>query len=146
MSEAIDTLQAAFERAVRVRPQVGGFPHLAEVLRQAGVTRYQHLVPAATSVYLTAAGPVVTQANPLVAGMAEVAPWDCEALIAALRADQAGHSTFEQFTQACWAAGVVHYDVDLRGRTCTYLSATGERYVEAYDVAEVRTRGAAQSV
>lgn len=137
MSNAVDILKSAHERASAVRPEVGGFPYLAEVLRQAGVSRYHYSVPAATSLYLTDAGPVVTQADPIVSGMAAVSPWDREALIGALRTDQAGKSTFAQFAQSCWAAGVVDFDVDLDGRTCTYRGATGERYVEAYDRAEL---------
>ena len=39
MSEAVANIETAFERAVRVRPAIGGFPYLAEPLRQAGVTR-----------------------------------------------------------------------------------------------------------
>jgi uncharacterized protein YbcV (DUF1398 family) len=39
MSEAIDYLQAALQRAADRRPKVGGFPYLAETLRRAGVTR-----------------------------------------------------------------------------------------------------------
>ena len=132
MSSAIDNLTAARERAASVRPKVGGFPYLAEALRQAGVSRYQYAVPAATSLYLTDAGPVVTQASPIVDGIADVARWNREALIAAIRTDQAGESTYPQFAQACWEAGVVRYEVDLTARTCTYYGATGEQYVESY--------------
>ena len=39
MSKAIDNLNTAMQRAASVRPRVGGFPYLAEILRQAGVTR-----------------------------------------------------------------------------------------------------------
>ena len=39
MSKAIENLQAAQQRAMAIRPKVGGFPYLAEALRQAGVTR-----------------------------------------------------------------------------------------------------------
>ena len=38
MSKAIDNLTEAMNRAQATRPRVGGFPHLAEILRQAGVT------------------------------------------------------------------------------------------------------------
>jgi uncharacterized protein YbcV (DUF1398 family) len=38
-SKAIENLQAAQKRAMAIRPKVGGFPVLAEVLRQAGVRR-----------------------------------------------------------------------------------------------------------
>ncbi|WP_133056409.1 hypothetical protein [Mycobacterium decipiens] len=83
MSDAIDNLEAARNRAASIRPKVGGFAYLAETLRRAGVTGYQHVVPAATGLYLTDAGPVVTQASPIVDGIAEVAPWNRDAVIAA---------------------------------------------------------------
>jgi uncharacterized protein YbcV (DUF1398 family) len=46
MSKAIEKLQAAQQRAVAIRPKVGGFPYLAEVLRQAGVTHNFWFLPA----------------------------------------------------------------------------------------------------
>jgi hypothetical protein len=45
MSNAIDNLQAAQKRAMEVRPKVGGFPYLAEVLRRAGVTKNLWFLP-----------------------------------------------------------------------------------------------------
>ena len=37
MSKAIENLQAAQQRAIAARPKLGGFPYLAETLRNAGV-------------------------------------------------------------------------------------------------------------
>ena len=34
MSKAIENLQQAQERAMAIRPKVGGFPYLAETLRR----------------------------------------------------------------------------------------------------------------
>ena len=34
MSKAIGNLEAAFQRAIGIRPKVGGCPYLAEMLRQ----------------------------------------------------------------------------------------------------------------
>lgn len=137
MTDAIDTLRAALERAGAVRPQVGGFPHLAESLRQAGVTRCRMTVPSNAMLYLTTAGPVAVQGEPLVTGMVDVPPFDREALIEALRADQAGLTTFPEFVQGCWKAGVVRYDVDLTARTCTYYGADDDAYVESYAAVEL---------
>src|SRR6202453_792181 len=109
MSEAIERLQAAQQRAVAGRPKVGGFPYLAETLRQAGVTRNQWFLPACQSLYLTQEGPVVTQGAPLVSGTADVPAFDRDALIRALRTDQAGESTFPEFLAASWRSGVVRY-------------------------------------
>lgn len=45
VSKAIANLQAAQQRAMEIRPKVGGFPYLAETLRRAGASRI-HLVSA----------------------------------------------------------------------------------------------------
>lgn len=132
MSKAIDNLQAAQQRAMATRPKVGGFPYLAEALRQAGVTRNLWFLPACESLYLTDDGPVVTQGAPLVSGMADVPAFDREALIKALRTDQAGKSTFPEFLAATWRAGVVRYDVDFAARTVAYYGCNGEEYIESY--------------
>ncbi len=137
MSKAIDTLETARKRAMAIRPKVGGFPYLAETLRQAGVTRNVWFLPACQSLFLTNDGPVVTQGTPLVAGTVDVPPFNRDALISALRTDQAGESTFPEFLAASWRAGVVRYDVDFAARTVAYYGCHGEEYVEAYPLVEV---------
>lgn len=137
MSKAIENLQAAQQRAMAVRPKVGGFPYLAETLRRAGVTRNLWFLPACQSLYLTQDGPVVTQGTPLVSGTADVPPFNREALIAALRTDQAGNSTFPEFLAASWRAGVVRYDVDFAAQTVAYYGCNGEEYVEAYPAIDI---------
>ena len=137
MSVAIDNLQAALQRAFAGRPTVGGFPYLAETLRRAGVTRNLWFLPSCQSLYLTERGPVVTQGTPLVSGTADVPPFDRDALIAALRTDQAGKSTFPEFLDASWRAGVVRYDVDLEARTVAYQGCSGEEYIEAYPAVSI---------
>lgn len=137
MSDAIENLKAAQERGMAGRPKEGGFPYLAETLRRAGITRNLWHLPSCQSIYLTEMGPVAVPGTPLVDGMAEVPPFNREALISALRVDQAGRSTFPEFLQASWKAGVVGYDIDLIGRTCTYHGAGGETYVESYPEVEL---------
>ena len=132
MSKAVEKLQAAQQRAMAVRPKIGGFPYLAEALRQAGVTRNLWYLPACESLYLTEEGPVVMQGAPLMSGMADVPRFDREALIQALRTDQAGESTFPGFLAASWRAGVVRYEVDFAARTVAYYGCRGEEYVESY--------------
>jgi uncharacterized protein YbcV (DUF1398 family) len=132
MSKAIENLEAAQKRAIAVRPKVGGFPYLAETLRRAGVTRNTWFLPACESLFLTKDGPVVTQGTPLASGTMDVPAFDREALISALRTDQAGESTFAEFLAASWRAGVVRYDVDFNARTVAYFGCNGEEYVEAY--------------
>lgn len=137
MSKAIENLQAAQQRAMAGRPKVGGFPYLAETLRLAGVTRNVWFLPACQSLYLTNLGPVVTLGSPLVSGAADVPPFDREALIAALRTDQAGKSTFPEFLAATWRAGVVRYDVDFAARKVAYYGSNAEEYVEDYPAVQV---------
>jgi uncharacterized protein YbcV (DUF1398 family) len=132
VSKAIENLLAAQQRAMAGRPKVGGFPYLAETLRRAGVIRNQWFLPACQSLYLTQEGPVVTQGTPLLSGTTDVPRFNREALIAALRTDQAGKSTFPEFLLASWHAGVVRYDVDFIVRTCTYYGCKDEIYIEEY--------------
>lgn len=132
MSKAIENLRSAQQQGMRIRPKVAGFPYLAETLRCAGVTRNTWSLPACQSLYLTNDGPVVMPGKPLVTAVAEVPPFDQHALIAALRSDQAGETTFAEFLEASWHAGVVRYEVDFAARTVSYYGARDERYVEEY--------------
>jgi len=137
MSKANDNLQAAMQRAASGRPKVGGFPYLAEILRQAGVIRNLWCLPACQSLFLTQDGPVVIQGTPLLLGSVDVPPFDREALITALRTDQAGEGTFPEFLEASWRAGVVRYEVDFQARTVAYYGCNGEEYLEAYPAVTV---------
>ncbi len=137
MSRAIENLQVAQKRAMAGRPKVGGFPYLAETLRRAGVKRNLWYLPAAQSLYLTEDGPVVSLGTPMISGTVDVPAFNKEALISALRTDQAGMSTFPEFLAASWQAGVVCYDVDLTARQVTYYGCNGEEYVESYPAVEV---------
>jgi len=138
MSKAVEKLMEAQKFAMSIRPKVGGFPYLAEVLRSAGVTRNLWQLPSCQSVYLTKEGPVVFQGTPLLTGSSDIPKFDREALIRVLRIDQAGQSTFPEFLKASWASGVVSYDVDLENRKVTYFGALGESYIEDYPAVEVR--------
>lgn len=131
-SKAIANLKAAQQKAMAGRPKSGGFPYLAETLRRAGVTSNEWFLPACESLYLTEDGPVVMQETPLVSGAIDVPPFDRDTLIAALRADQAGESTFPQFLWAAWSAGVVRFYVDFIAQTVTYYGCKNETYSERY--------------
>lgn len=138
MSKAIENLMEAQKSAMKNRPPVGGFPYLAEVLRQAGVTRNVWSLPSCQSLFITNDGPVVMQGAPLITGAADIPAFDQQALITALRTDQAGKSTFPEFLQATWRAGVISYDVDFVGRKVVYYGVNKESYTEKYPVAEVK--------
>lgn len=137
MSKAIEQLQSAQQRAMASRPKVGGFPYLAETLRRAGVTHNIWYLPSCQSLYLTQEGPVTVIGTPLVSGMVDVPPFNAEALIVALRTDQAGEAPFAAFLAASWQAGVVRYEVDFSKRTVSYYGACGEEYGETYPLAEL---------
>jgi uncharacterized protein YbcV (DUF1398 family) len=137
MSKAIENLMAAQKRAMEIRPKIGGFPFLAEVLRQSGVIRNIWSLPSCQSLFLTKDGPVAMQGEPLVKGMVDVSKFNQDALIHALRIDQAGKSTFPEFLNATWKAGVVSYDVDFINRTVTYFGCEGESYKEEYQAVQV---------
>ncbi len=137
MSKAIENLNLALERAAVIRPKAGGFPYLAESLRRAGIKRNVWSLPACQSLFLTNFGSVVMQGKPLITGTVDVPAFDQEALIKALRIDQAGESTFPEFLTASWRAGVVRYDIDFAARTVAYLGSEGEEYVEAYPAVEI---------
>jgi uncharacterized protein YbcV (DUF1398 family) len=137
MSKAIENLQAAQKRAMAGPPKVGGFPYLAETLRRAGVKRNLWCLPSCQSMFLTKEGPVVMQGAPLITGTADVPAFDRDALIRALRTDQAGESTFPEFLLSSWKAGVVSYEVDFDARTVTYYGCNEEKYVESYPVVNV---------
>jgi uncharacterized protein YbcV (DUF1398 family) len=137
MSTITDTIQNAQRRAAEIRPQVGGFPVLAEVLRQAGIHRNEWTLPAGQTVYVTDAGAVVTPPTPVISAISEVPAFDRCAVIDALRTDQAGHSTFSEFLTAIWTAGVTGYVVDLEQRTVTYRGIDNATYVESYPTVEI---------
>lgn len=138
MNDAQEKLQTALAYAMANRPKIEGFPFLAECLKKAGVTHNIWSLPAAQSVYMFDSGEsVVNQGTPLLSGLAKVPPFDQDALIAALRKDQAGESTFPEFLRAAWNAGVWGYDVHFAKHTVTYMGARGELYTESYPAVEV---------
>jgi uncharacterized protein YbcV (DUF1398 family) len=81
----------------------------------------------------------VSTGAPLASGSVDVPAFDRDALIAALRTDQAGNSTFPEFLAASWRAGVVRYDIDFAARTVAYLGCNGEEYVEEYPAVDLKS-------
>ena len=78
------------------------------------------------------------QGTPLVSGIADVPLFDREALVNALRTDQAGQSTFPEFLAASWRARVVRYDVDFAGPHGRLYGCNGENYVESYPPVDLK--------
>ena len=137
MSTATETVQSAQRIADEIRPEIGGSPVLAEVLRQAGIHRHQRTLPAGQSVYVTDRGAVIEPAGSLVSEMSDVPAFDREAVIGAIRAEQAGHTTFPEFLAAIWAAGVTGYVADFHQRTVTYSGIDGTAHVESYPAVDL---------
>lgn len=136
MSKAVENLMKALQFAMSIRPKVGGFPYLAEALRKSGIIKNIWHLPSCQSIYLTQYGSVVSQGTPLVTTTVDIPPFDREALITALRIDQAGQSSFPEFLKASWEAGVVNYVVDFEKRTVIYYGVLGESYYENYPAVE----------
>lgn len=137
MSKAVEHLLKAQQHAMSIRPRVGGFPYLAEVLRKAGVTQNIWNLPSCQSIYLTEHGSVVSQTTPLVSTTVDIPSFDREALIKAIRIDQAGQSSFPEFLKSSWEAGVVSYVVDFEKRVVNYYGVLGESYSENYPAVEI---------
>ena len=137
MNRLIEQLQSAQQKAMSNRPKVGGFPYLAETLRQAGVIQNVWSLPSCQSIYWMGGGQVVQQMPSLISDSAAVPAFSEQTLIAAIRADQSGKTTFPEFLVAAWQAGVIWYKVDFTERTVTYGGATGETYTETYPLVSV---------
>ncbi len=136
MRSAVENLLKAQQFAMSTRSKTGGFPLLAETLRKAGVTRNIWHLPSCQSIYLTHQGPVVSQGVPLINTTVDIPPFDQEALIRALRIDQSGQSSFQEFLKAAWEAGVISYTVDFETRIVIYSGIFGETYSENYPTVE----------
>ena len=132
MPTLIDTIEAAAARGAAARPTIGGFPYVAESLRAAGVTKYLFDVPSTTVIYVTDDGAVLRPGQSIRTGATVVPAFDPDRLVAAIRIDQRGESTFPEFVKQTFLAGVVRYVVDTAARTCTYIGGNGESYVEEY--------------
>ncbi|PJZ85830.1 DUF1398 domain-containing protein [Leptospira harrisiae] len=132
MTNLTTKLAEAQKFAMSIRPKVGGFPVLAEVLREAGILMNRWYLPSCQAFYIMKEGSVVQQGNPLVSGVHEIPNFHREDLIKAIRADQEGKSTFPEFLKATWEAGVVGYDADFTNRKVIYYGVNGESYLEEY--------------
>lgn len=137
MSSAISALNAAMGRAIANRPAVGGFPCLAETLRAAGVSTNEWNLPSCQSAYMTSAGPIMMQGEPLVTGIVDIPTFDESALLQAIREDQAGNTSFPEFLAAIWEAGVIRYIVDFNARVVVYQGCYGDEYEESYPAVEI---------
>ena len=138
MKKVKERIADAYKWAVANRPKVNGYPHLAEALKQAGVTRYVCNLPSCQCIYFANDGCIVNQGDTLVAGMSDIPRFDKEAFIHVLRKSQNGDCTFPEFLKGTWEAGVISYEADLMARKVSYYGAKGESYVEDYPAVELK--------
>jgi uncharacterized protein YbcV (DUF1398 family) len=134
---SVEKLQEAMKLAISIKPKVGGFPVLAKVLKEFGVKRNLWNLPSCQSIYVMETGNVVVQNHSLVSGINEIPKFNKENLINALRKDQNGESTFQEFLMSSWEAGVTSYDVDFEKNIVIYYGAEGESYFESYQNVEI---------
>lgn len=134
----VEKLTEAQQYAMSIRPKIGGFPVLAEVLKQAGVQMNRWTLPSCQSVYVMKEGSVMQQGTPIITGKEQVPQFNREALIKALRDDQEGRTTFPTFLVEAWKAGVIGYDVDFNARKVNYYGVNGESYIEEYPAVEIK--------
>lgn len=138
MSTFTEKLMEAQKYAMSIRPRVGGFPVMAEVLRNSGVLVNRWSLPSCQSVYIFKEGSVVQQGSPLVVGTFEIPKFNKVALVSAIRTDQNGSSTFAEFLQAAWLSGVIGYEADFIERKVSYYGINGESYLEEYPAVEIK--------
>ncbi len=116
-------LQKAFEIAMKLKPDAGGFPYFAEALRRAGFLKNHWNLPGCDALYETDFGNFAQQIPSLVPAngtIAVISGFDREKVIRAIRDDQAGKTTFPEFLQNIWEGGIVSYDVDFTKRIVIY--------------------------
>ncbi|MDU4037198.1 MAG: DUF1398 domain-containing protein, partial [Lactococcus lactis] len=69
---AIELVEGAMKKAETISPKVGGFPYLAECLREAGVLKNVWTLPAGQSTFWTVAGVISLTNAPMLTGFQEV--------------------------------------------------------------------------
>lgn len=130
-------LQNAMSKSEKVRPKIGGFPYLAECLREEGFIKNTWYLPSGDSFYFSKEDSLVIPGKSLIEDITVYPSYSEEELIRALRTDQAGKSTFPEFLMNTWKSGVVKYEVNFIDRYVVYYGANGEEYKEIYPAVEI---------
>lgn len=135
--ELLDKLKNAMARSENGKPKIGGFPYLAECLRQEGFTKNTYYLPSSDSFYYSTKGSLVVPGKSVIEAVSFCPNFSEEELISALRSDQARQTTFAEFLKNTWKSGVVRYEVDFVERYVIYFGINGEEYKEIYPEVEV---------
>lgn len=132
MTLIINKINQAMTRSHSIRPKEGGFPYLAECLKQEGIIKNIWHLPSGDSFYFTKDDSLIIPGKSLIDKQVHVPVYDEKEFIRILRLDQAGETDFSTFLLNTWKSGVIRYEVDLISRTVTYYGALGEQYCESY--------------
>ncbi|WP_347981624.1 DUF1398 family protein [Lactococcus petauri] len=132
-----NNLQNAMSKSEKVRPKIGGFPYLAECLREEGFIKNTWYLPSGDSFYFSKEDSLVIPGKSLFKNITVYPSYSEEELIRALRTDQAGKTTFPEFLMNTWKSGVVKYEVNFIDRYVVYYGANGEEYKEVYPAVEI---------
>jgi len=132
-----NNLQNAMSKSEKVRPKIGGFPYLAECLREEGFIKNTWYLPSGDSFYFSKEDSLVIPGKSLIEDIAVYPSYSEEKLIRALRSDQAGKSTFPEFLMNTWKSGVVKYEVNFIDRYVVYYGANGEESKEIYPAVKI---------
>ena len=125
-------MKHAVETAIQ-RARDGGitYPQFVQVLIDAGVTSYHVDVASHAISFLCGADEIHAERGaPTAQSGARPSSFSKDGLVAAIRENQQGKSTYSVFLERIWAAGVTTYDVDVTGRMITYRGARGETHTE----------------
>lgn len=133
----LNALKNAMSKSEKVRSKVGGFPYLAECLREEGFTKNSWYLPSGDSFYFTSEDSLVIPGQPLIGNITTYPTYSEEKLINALRSDQKGQTTFPEFLMNIWTSGIVKYEVNFIERYVVYYGADGEEYKETYPAIEI---------
>lgn len=133
----LNNFKNAMAKSEKVRPKIGGFPYLAECLREEGLTKNTWCLPSGDSFYFTSEDSLVIPGKPLIGDITTYPTYSEEKLINALRSDQSGKTTFPEFLMNTWKAGVVKYEVHFIERYVIYYGANNEEYKETYPAVEI---------
>lgn len=104
MSTAIEIIEQAIQKGINHRPQIGGFPYLAEALREAGVTINEWILPCCQSLYQTNSGAVIFPHPSLITTATDIPTFNQDLLIQATSRPSRTHLISRVFTSnlVCW--------------------------------------------
>ena len=117
--------QLAFEGRI-------SFPEVVQKLSRAGIERYCADLVTFQKIYYTPEGESASVALPLQDAPGIAVLFTDEGVDAAVRASQRGEIDYPEFLRRIMKAGVVYYDVFLKGRKAIYTGRNGDFRIEPF--------------